>query len=209
MKAAHPRVGRLQRTLMSLQKHADSPWFVWWVAGTSLLLTLVAGPPFGLVLSSAVLLRPQKWLSIALLSAVAATIGSVILLEVFHHLGWHYISANFPEFEGSDFYQMVKGWLAQYGVWTLFLVTIIPMPQTPALALCALVEPAILPAAFAILLGKGIRYSIYAGITAWMPGRVRAWYEQTAHIDLLHADTPHADHALSSVDQEKPHSSDK
>lgn len=157
-----------------LERHIASPHYASWVALTSLALTLVPSVPFGPVLCSAVLLDNRRWVRIWLLSSLAAAIGSLILLVFFHSLGWDQLVARFPDVVESGVYERVSGWAAALGVWALFMVTVIPLPQTPAIAVCAIAEQPLPLAFLALLAGKGLRYGLYAWLAAKSPDKAKA-----------------------------------
>lgn len=157
-----------------LERHIASRHYASWVALVSFGLTLVPSVPFGAVLCSAVLLDNRRWVRIWLLSSVAAAAGSLILFAFFHHLGWDQLVARFPDIVQSGVYARVSGWVSAWGVWALFLVTVIPLPQTPALAVCAVVAQPLPLAFLALLGGKGLRYGAYAWLAAKSPQKARA-----------------------------------
>lgn len=157
-----------------LERHIASRHYPSWVALASFGLTLLPSVPFGAVLCSAVLLDSRRWVRIWLLSSLAAAAGSLILFVFFHHLGWDQLVARFPDIVQSGVYGRVSAWVQAWGVWALFVVTVIPLPQTPALAVCAIVDQPLPLAFLALLAGKGLRYAVYAWLAARSPGHARA-----------------------------------
>lgn len=156
-----------------LERHTASRHYASWVALASLGLTLLPSLPFGVVLVTAVLLDNRRWLRIWLLSSLAAAAGSLILFAFFHHLGWDQVVARFPEIAQSGVYARVSEWVARWGVWALFVATVIPLPQTPALAVCAIAAQPLPMAFIALLAGKGLRYLLYAWLAAKSPQTAR------------------------------------
>lgn len=157
-----------------LERHIASRHYPSWVALSSFGLTLLPSLPFGAVLCSAVLLDKRRWVRIWLLSSLAAATASLILFLFFHNLGWEQLVARFPDLVQSGLHARVSAWVAAWGVWALFAVTVIPLPQTPALAACAIVAQPLPLAFLALLAGKGLRYGAYAWLAAKSPDKARA-----------------------------------
>lgn len=101
-------------------------------------------------------------------------------LRVFHHLGLDQVVARFPEIAQSGVYARVSEWVARWGVWALFVATVIPLPQTPALAVCAIAAQPLPLAFIALLAGKGLRYLLYAWLAAKSPQTARKISRATA-----------------------------
>lgn len=157
-----------------LERHTASRHYASWVALASLGLTLLPSLPFGVVLVTAVLLENRRWVRIWLLASLAAAAGSLILFVFFHNLGWDQVTARFPDIAQSAVYATVSTWVARWGVWALFMVTLIPLPQTPALAVCAIVDQPLPLAFLALFAGKGLRYCAYAWLAAKSPNKAKA-----------------------------------
>ena len=67
--------------------------------------------------------------------------------------------------------QWASEWLQHYGLIALLLIAISPLPQTPALLLYSLVDPALLGVLVAVGSGKAIKYTALTWLTARYPGR--------------------------------------
>lgn len=163
-----------QRLRSFLEGHAANPEFAWYVATISLFTTLTASFPFGAVLAAAVLLNRRRWLRVSLLSSLTAATASLILLLVFGELGWQQVLERYPDLANSALYATVQGWLQRWGVWTLFFVTLLPVPQTASMAICAMAYYSPLPAFVALLAGKSLRYLFYGWLAANFPARAHA-----------------------------------
>jgi len=148
-----------------LQKRADHPTFVLLVALVGLVCTVTFSFPFSLVLMTATLLAPRRWLALSLCSGVAAGIGAVILVEVFHHLGWAQIALRWPELAQSPEMGQMQQWVSDWGILALGAVAASPLPQTPALVLCALAEQPPLAVFLAVTLAKMTKYGCIAWLT--------------------------------------------
>lgn len=167
MRPLHPPA-RLRRFLMRSAGHRSYPAVVALIA---FFATLTFSLPFALLLIPAVLLAPRRWLLLGLASGIASGCGAAALEQVFHHLGWQYVIAHYPELVRADFWRQAGDWLQHYGLVALFFIAASPLPQTPALLFCALVDQPAAGVLLAVGLGKSLKYGLLAWLTARYPGR--------------------------------------
>lgn len=164
-----PRLpGWLRRLLAVSAGHRYYPLVVALIAFGA---TVTFSFPFAAALIPAVLLAPKRWCSIGLLCGIASGCGGALLVEIFHHLGWEYILARYPELGQMAGWQWAIDWLQRYGLIALLLIAASPMPQTPALFFFAMNNPPILGVLLAIGFGKTIKYLSLSWFTAHYPGR--------------------------------------
>ena len=100
----------------------------------------------------------------------------MILYLAFHYLSWSYVVASYPDLPGSQAWSDVTRWLTTYGVWALFVIAASPFAQTPALIFAALSSLPIWEVFLALLLGKLLKYGLYAWTAAMFP----SWYQHLA-----------------------------
>lgn len=170
---------RLQRALARLAGHPLLPLAM---AGIAFALTLSMSLPVTAGLVPAVLLAPRRWPWISVAGAFGSAVGAALLLLLFHHLGWVQIHAAFPQMEAAPDWQRVIRWTARYGVIALAFVAATPLPQTPALILCAVSDQAFLEVVLAVFAGKLVKYGVVGWAAARFPTRfafVRRWVESS------------------------------
>ena len=148
--------------------HRYYPVVVAMIAFTS---TATFSFPFVLVLIPAVLLAPQRWLLLGLLTGMASGLGGGVLVEVFNYMGHELVIERFPQLVESGKWQLVSTWLHEYGLFALAAIAGSPLPQTPAVFVYSLAEPSTLGAMIAIGAGKTAKYVFLAWLTARYPGR--------------------------------------
>lgn len=158
-----PGVSRL------LARFADHPGFPLLVAAVALVCTLTFSFPFTAVLVPAVWLAPRRWLWLVGLSALGSGIGAALLSEVFHHLGWQQVAARWPDLVAGEAVATLAAWVERWGHLTLGLVAASPLPQAPAILLCAVRDPAPLAVFVAIAAGKGVKYLAVALLARRLP----------------------------------------
>ena len=141
--------------------------------------TVSMSVPFGSILVVAVLLRRDKWLRIAILSSVGSALGGLVLYVVFHHLGWNSLVARYPDIVRSEAWAHATHWLSSYGIAALSLIAALPLPQTPALMFAGIARLPVIWVLLALLLGKIVKYTVYAWAVARFPEKFARSVEST------------------------------
>lgn len=157
------------RVRVALRRATGRRGFPLVVGLSALAVTLTMSVPFASVLVFAVLLSRRRWWIIAMASAVGSSIGGLILYLVFHHLGWNQLVAWYPDIATTRSWRDATVWVSRYGGWALLVVAASPLPQTPALAFAAVSRLPIAEVLAALLLGKLLKYTVYAWLVARFP----------------------------------------
>lgn len=134
--------------------------------------TATAAYPVTAIVAPATLMAARRWRAIAAASALGSGLAATLLVIVFHHLGWTWIHAHFPEVAGNPAWQRVMDWATGYGVAALFLVALSPLPQTPALIVLGAGHHDYAGVLAAMLLGKLIKYGAVAWSASHFPERI-------------------------------------
>lgn len=182
--------GRAFDLVRTCERWGQTWGFPLWVAGAALLATVSMSAPVTAILVMATMMAPRRWRSVAIAGALGSAIGSTGLLLVFHHVGWTQVLAWFPGIGDTPYWRQLADWIGHYGLWALFVVAALPMPQTPAIVFLAMHRPEILPTLLAILAGKLLRYAVVCGATAIVPralGGLRAGTRTETGTTLLAA----------------------
>ena len=141
------------------------------VAFFAFVVTLTFSFPFAAIVVPATMLAPQRWLSLGLWCGLGSGFGAMVLVEIFHHLGWQTITQMYPEMAQLQTWQWAKEWLTQYGLLALMVIAASPMPQTPALLVYSLVNPFAPGVLLAVGIGKAVKYTVLTYFTARYPAR--------------------------------------
>lgn len=153
------------------------------VGSTAFAMTVSMTIPFGSILAVAVLLVPRRWMAIAAWSSLGSSLGALTLYLGFHHLGWAQFIQAYPEIAASRAWRDATRWVSNYGTYAVFVIAALPVPQTPALIFAGIERLPVAGIWLAVLLGKLIKYGIYAGIVAAFPTRFTKRYA----LLILHA----------------------
>ena len=133
--------------------------------------TITFSFPFIAVLVPAVLLSPGRWRTLGLLSGLASGCGAAVLVEIFQSLGSEVVLARYPELARTEAWQFTSEWLQRWGLVAMLIIAGSPMPQTPALLLCALANVSTPGILVAVGLGKTVKYLCLSWATARYPAR--------------------------------------
>ncbi len=162
-----------------LWRTCHSPWYLPLVLALSTACTLSMTIPTTAVLIPAVLLRPQRWLWICAAAVLGAAIGSTTIAYGFQAEGWNALQSRFPELVQAQSWQSTMNMVDQYGLWALAAICALPLPQTPALVMCALSQHIPLSGIFvAVLAGKAAKFAALAALAAACPERVMRYLDR-------------------------------
>lgn len=137
--------------------------------GATLSMTL----PFATVLVASVLAAPLRWRAVSFWSSVGTALAGLVLYLVFHHLGWVQFAERHPEIATSRAWVQASAWLSEWGLYALFAIAALPLPQTPAVAFAALARLSPGGLFAALLLGKLFKYGVYAWMASRSPALLR------------------------------------
>ncbi len=162
------------RILVVLHAATSRPAYPLLIGLIALALTVSMTIPFASILIAAVLLRRDKWKTIALVSSLGSAAGGLFLYMIFHHLGWNQLVQYYPDLVQSKAWLDATRWVSNYGVWALFAVAASPLPQTPALIFTAVSRLPPAEVFLALLLGKLLKYGAYA----WLAANFPSWFHR-------------------------------
>lgn len=150
--------------------------YVAFVSLVAFLLAVTMSFPFGSVLAAAVLLAPKRWRSLVIGSAIGSSLGAVAIYLAFHHLAWEQFLNAYPDLAKSKGWQDATQWISRYGAYALFGFALLPVPLSPALIFSSIVRLPLVEVWLAVLLGKLLKYGLYAGLVARYPARFARLY---------------------------------
>jgi len=145
------------------------------VGGAAFVSTITATVPVEILIVLSTVWSRRRWWLIAVGAACGSTAGAVALYLAFHHFGWALLLERYPDLAGTRAWSQITGWLSEYGIVALFVLMTIPLPipKLPALAAAGIYRLPVLEVVAAILLGKLIKYSVYAYVASRFPG----WFQ--------------------------------
>lgn len=153
---------KLNRGSRLLFRIRHSSWYPLLVGGLAVISAATSLYPFGPVIVAATVFAPSRWLTVIVASALGATLGASGLALLVHSLGLGLVDALFPALRQSIVWEQSAFWIEQHGSLALGAIAALPVPQMPAIILAALSGMGLVSIALALLIGKSIKYAIYA-----------------------------------------------
>ncbi len=156
----------IRRWVGRLFPHAERWWFPPLAAALCAAATLSLTVPVGPILMALVALNPRRWRAVVVWSVLGSAVAGALLTHWLGHFGSAWINERLPQLAASKHWHYLLSWVSNYGFATLAVIAASPFTQTPALMLAALLGlpwPEVLGA---LLLGKGLKYSLVGAVTA-------------------------------------------
>jgi membrane protein YqaA with SNARE-associated domain len=164
------------KLLVAVAAVAAKRIYPFFVGAVAFALTMSMLMPFVPILIGTVLARRDRWIPIVLLSSFGSAAGGVVLYLAFHHLGWSQLIASYSDLLQSNAWLDVTRWVTTYGTWALLIIAASPFAQTPALIFAAVSSLPISEVFLALLLGKLLKYGLYA----WAAAKFPSWFQHLA-----------------------------
>ena len=156
----------VRRWVERLRPYADHWWFPPLSAALSAAATLSLSVPVAPVLIALVALNPRRWRAVVAWSVLGSAVAGALFTHLLGHFGSAWINQRLPQLAGAKHWHYLVSWVSSYGFVTLAAIAASPFTQTPALILAAVLGlpwPEVLGA---LLLGKGLKYSVLGALTA-------------------------------------------
>ncbi len=129
---------------------------------------LVVIPTDGLLIG-AVMLAPKRWVYSAVMVSLGSSLGALSLAAILEIHGMPFLLAIKPGIDQTPFFLWTNNLMDNWGGLALFLVALSPMMQHPAIALAALAGMPLLEIFGLVLLGRSIKYGLFAWIASHAP----------------------------------------
>lgn len=156
----------IRRWVGRLFPYADRWWFPPLAAALSAAATLSLSVPVGPLLMALVALNPRRWRALVVWSVLGSAVAGALFTHLLGHFGGAWIDERLPQLAASNHWHYLVAWVSSYGFVTLAAIAASPFAQTPALFLAALLGLPWPDVFVALLLGKGLKYSLVGAVTA-------------------------------------------
>ncbi len=156
----------IRRWVGRLFPYADRWWFPPLAAALSAAATLSLSVPVGPLLMALVALNPRRWRALVVWSVLGSAAAGALFTHLLGDFGSAWIDERLPQLAASKHWHYLVTWVSSYGFVTLTAIAASPFAQTPALVLAALFRLPWPEVFAALLLGKGLKYSLVGAVTA-------------------------------------------
>jgi len=161
------------RALLSLERQAHRPWFLPSVGVFPLCDYILPFLPNQILLAGLSMTLPRRWIALAMTFVIATALGATLIVAGIQHFGAPFIETLLGGMPAASALAPVLEQIRVYGLPALIGLAMLPWPPRIAVLACAVAG--LLPAqvGLAVLAGRIVPASIYAGLGAKAPHLLR------------------------------------
>lgn len=162
--------GTLYDKTMQYSRHRLA---IYWLALVSFIEAIFFPIPPDVMLIPMAMTRPQRWLRMALITALASVMGGMVGYYIgFAAYDWlhHYI----VQFGYLDKFNQVIAWFDQWGVLVLFVAGFSPIPYKIFTLASGVMQMAFLPFVATAFISRAARFLLVAKLAAWGGPKIEA-----------------------------------
>jgi membrane protein YqaA with SNARE-associated domain len=160
---------KIRKNIEILQKYVDRIWYPPLVGILAALDNFLVIIPNDGILISSCMLRPRRWIALALSVAIGSTLGSIALAAFVETQGLNWILEVYPRINETEYWILTADFFEKYGMLLVFIVAITPLMQQPAIILASLAETPLLLLATIVFSGRFIKFLVMAYIGSHAP----------------------------------------
>lgn len=168
----------IKKILNQIQRYMEKPWYPVLVATVVGLDVFLLAVPNDILLISAVMAKPKRWLLTCLTICMGSTLGAALLCALLY---WNpdAVRATFPGLFQSHAWQHISDFLHHYGLLATFLGALGPFPQQPFIILGALSDLPFVLLIASLFIGRLIKYLIIGALCSHAPGLLKRFYPRS------------------------------
>lgn len=155
----------IRRWVGRLQPYAEKWWFPPLSGALSAAATLSLTIPVGPMLMALVTLNPRRWRAVVIASVLGSAVAGALFTHLLGHFGSAWINERLPQLAAAKHWHYMVSWVSNYGFVTLAAIAASPFSQTPALILAAVLGLPWPEVFGALMIGKGLKYSLVGAVT--------------------------------------------
>ena len=152
-----------------IQRFTDRLWYPPFLGFLAALDNFVIVIPNDGILISSSMLIPKRWVMLALSVTVGSTIGALALAALVEFQGLPWILEIYPGINESQTWVLASEFFEKYGLLLVFLVSVTPVAQQPAVILASLANTPFFELAAVIFSGRLIKFLIMAYVGSHAP----------------------------------------
>ena len=170
---ADAKPSRPVRALLLLERQAGRPWFLPGVGVFPLCDYVLPFFPNQILLAGLSMTLPRRWIALALTFVIATAVGAALIVAAIQHFGAPLTGQLFGDMlEASALAPMLEQ-IRTHGLLALVGLAMLPWPPRTAVLACALAGLPPVQVGLAVLAGRLVPATIYAGIGAKVPHLLR------------------------------------
>lgn len=177
----HHKYLRIQ--IKKLQRHTDKKWFAPLLGFLACLDNIIVViPTDGLLVSSSMLI-PKKWFTFALNVSVGSMLGAMALASIVELQGLPWLLNHYPDLDQSKSWVLSQEFFENYGLLFVFLVSLSPLMQQPAVILAALANTPLYKLALVVFFGRFFKFMLFAYIASHSPKYLKKLWGMKGELD--------------------------
>lgn len=170
---AEAALSRPARALLALEHQAHRAWFLPAVGVFPLCDYILPVLPNQLLLAGLSMTVPRRWIALALTFVVATAVGASLIVAAIQQFGAPVMEQILGEMPEASAVAPVLDQIRRYGLPALSLFAMLPWPPRMAVLACALAGLPPAHVGVAVLAGRIVPATIYAGVGAKAPHLLR------------------------------------
>ena len=170
----------LLRLVRRLAPYADRPWFPSLAGFLAFAATLSLTVPVVPVLCAMVAMNRRRWRSLTFFAVLGSAAAGALFTHLLGHFGTAFLVEKLPQLVASKHWHVTVAWVSNYGFVSLAAIAALPIAQTPALILAALLGMPWFEVFTSLMLGKGVKYGVMAALTAKTADQAIEYYGRDA-----------------------------
>jgi membrane protein YqaA with SNARE-associated domain len=153
---ATPSDSVLKKIIPQLQKFLDRPWYIPFISFLVFLDFFIFVVPADAILISSAIVKPKKWLSLALWVAVGSSLGALCATLLFQTFA-------------ADWFSHARQYIHHWGGWAVWFSAVGPVPIHPAVFAAAAAGMNPWHVFLWVLLGRVMKYCFFTWLAAKTP----------------------------------------
>jgi membrane protein YqaA with SNARE-associated domain len=117
-----------------LKRFVGRAWYPQLVAFLGALDQFIGIVPTEAVMIAGILVRPSRWLSMAIWTSTGCAAGAMLLAHLASLHGVDFLNLHFPNLMHSEGWEQASRFVGKHGHWALAIIAVSPIPQQPAVA---------------------------------------------------------------------------
>jgi hypothetical protein len=166
-------LSRPARTLLALERQGDRTWFLPGVGLFPLCDYILPFLPNQILLAGLSMILPRRWIALAITFAVATAAGAALITAAIQSFGSSFAEQMFGDVLNAGAFAGVVAQIRTYGLPALAGLALLPWPPRMAVLACAIAGLPPVQVGLAVLVGRVVPTSIYAGLGAKAPHLLR------------------------------------
>lgn len=168
-----------QKLINFLEKYLSRWWYPYLMAAIVGLDMFLLIMPNDLLVISAQLAQPKKFVRISFIISIGSSLGALTLASLLQ-MDPEWIRSLFPKLFASESWISIKNLVQHWGYLAVYLGAAGPVPQQPFVILGTLAELKIPLLVFALFCGRMTKYLVYGYLASFAPKLLERFYKRSA-----------------------------